>query len=248
MDFCLIVTTYCSENRHLDSLRYCLAAIAKHYPTTRTYVLDDHSPLDVTQAVPSSDLMTVHLTKYKQAGELNPYLFVLDLEPSHPRYVFLHDSVTLKPGIVESINQNQEIALLWFTKRYLFIDVFSPPNEEILARLTVDKTPARQLLRQHQRSLNPNFVVAFGGMSVFTKSFAEKLVQHTNIQEVAPLFTSRPNRCFFERFLTLAILAIYGDAPIPVLFGDIFQHPKPFYNQDPHTDYQHPAVKTWAGR
>jgi hypothetical protein len=251
MEFSFMVTTYCSQDKHLESLKGCLAAISTHYPNTRTYVLDDHSPRDVSQVLPSnSDLFIVHKTKYKQAGELNPYLFALELELELERFVFIHDTVTVKPGIVELVkhHHDKDIVLLWSTKRYLFTDVFSQPNENILDKFTVGGSPARPLLRGYQRSLNPNFVVAFGGMSLFTRRFAEKFIECSNIQDLAPLFTSRPNRCLFERLLSLVILTIYGDKPIRVLFDDIFAHPAPYYNQDPHAEYIHPVVKTWSGR
>ena len=240
-----IVTSHITTPLHLSLLEKCIASIQEYYPQHHIYVLDDHSPMqnDVEALCKESDNVSLHLTEFKAAGELNPYLFILSEECKHETLVYIHDSVSLR-NTFEVPSSLPDICPLWTCDKFVFADVYGRENNEILNNLMINAKPIRSLLRTHEKDL----FVTFGAMSVFTRTFASKMMSCSNLQDVAPLFKSRPNRCLFERVLSLVMMEVFGCKKPGAICGDILNHPYPFLNKDPCIDTDKPFVKVWVGR
>jgi hypothetical protein len=246
-----VVTTSTRNQTHLNYLSNCIRHIRANYPNMYIYVINDNSRVDISvingvniQIIPSLS---------SGGGEINPYLFILDPRCRHDKLIFIHDSVFIKSRIDQFTNRTNEIDFIWYALTHIESEMFNVENNEILDKFYIyccnGKISIRnfiQLLKTH----NKFFYVKFGSMSVFTKTFMEKVDLVTNFREVAHLFKNRMNRCLFERILSIVYLYIYGgDYNFNMsLCGDIFKHPKPFANRDINIRVPSPMVKVWQGR
>jgi hypothetical protein len=245
-----IILTHCSSPNHLNLLLECIKRVRLHFPGSYIYILNDHSMLDLSSSIELKSILergdcSLHLTKHQGAGELNPYLFALSSECRHERFVYIHDSVMVNKAF--DVDTNEEIKVFWRSSKSLFEHVFQQENREILQNLKIQDQTLHTLLRSYERQKG-NFCVAFGAMSHFSKSFAQKMVDSSNLREVANLFKTRVNRCLFERILVLFILLHQGDRPVTSMCGDIQMHPMSFRNTN--VNLIHPGVltKVWQGR
>ena len=242
-----VITTWCANEQHIQYLTSCLQSIVQHLPAHHIYVLDD-GPIpvdDVISSVGSPDI-TLCRKEFEGAGELNPYFFAVSKDCKHSRLVYLHDSVCVQAGFAELIraNESSEVCTLWNASKYIHTDIWEADNKPILNTLTINGVSVADLFVKHKHDL----FVTFGAMTIFDKSFAEKILAHSNLRSVAPLFKKKVNRCLFERLMSLFILELYPNTDIPLLLGDIFGHPKAFRNSDPNVCPPLPAIKMWAGR
>lgn len=95
------------------------------------------------------------------------------------------------------------------------------------------------------------FTVTFGAMGLFNRAFAQFMRENSNLWETAHLFKSRPNRCLFERVISVYhMLLHHGQKVIHVnsLCGNIYYHPKAFKNTDMNIKTRSLLVKVWQGR
>jgi hypothetical protein len=245
-----IILTHCSSPNHLNLLLECIKRVRIHFPRSYIYILDDHSPLDLQSNQELRSILergdcSLHLTKHQGAGELNPYLFALSSECHHDHFVYIHDSVMVNHPF--DVDTNHDIKILWHSKKSLFENVFSQVNQLILQNLKIQGKTLHSLLREHERQKG-NFCVAFGGMAIFSKSFAQTMVDSSNLREVANLFKTRVNRCLFERILVLFILLLQGDRPVTSMCGDIQMHPMSFRNTNVNLIHPGFLTKVWQGR
>jgi hypothetical protein len=251
--FAFVVTTHLRTSEQQNYLIENIRHIRKFYPKSHIYILDDCSPLPIPDAIKLTNNISIHPTIAPKAGELNPYLFILSPECKYEKLIYIHDSAFLKQNINHYIHTTEEVLFLWYS-RYCFLnDVFKPENKEIYSKLEfylgsskIDFTSFFHILCKFV----PNLSVKFGCMSIFTRAFSEKIKIVSNLFELAHLFKSRTNRCFFERILTLLYIAIYGrEFPFEkFVCGDINMHPLSFYNKSPHTLTSSPFTKVWQGR
>lgn len=253
MTWAFIVLTYCATFEHVGYLRRCLAMIAKYYPEVHVYLLDDHSPISPRILnLPSATLesISVHETEFQRAGEVNPYLFAMSPECKHERLVFIHDTVFVKPGLSEHVTGTKLVSVLWVSKTFLFSHTFEDENVPILETLTVEGKTIKSVLENVRTQSPEMFFVTFGGMTIFTRAFARGVEKISNLRECAGMFKKRVHRCLWERVLSVIITSLLGGEPsnVPVICGDIQEHPSAFYNKDPTVDYCAPLVKCWQGR
>ena len=255
-----VVTTYCARRDHLKCLYLCIRSIRKHYPRVFTYVLDDGSLYDITQLLPPvqkgvrEGTLKVCPAPSPKSGELNPYLFIGSEECRHRRLIYIHDSVVVRPGLGRALRMTKgdDIVVLWVAKECVWDDVWNKHNDTILDQLRVRGRTAREILHQQyqeEKGRPKDFHVTFGAMSVFTRSFMERVNRISNFQQVAHLFTTRTHRCLFERLLTLFMVETGVFHSTKNICGDIFDHPDAFSNTDPHAHAANSvAVKMWQGR
>lgn len=248
-----IVTTCVRNETHLNYLKECIKHIRALYPNTHIYVINDNSTLDIN-VITDDDLEIIDAIA-PMAGELNPYLFGLDERCKHDKLVYIHDTVFIKKKIDFYIVRNTEIDFLWYDITAINNDTIRPENTEILNNLNLyvgnGKISVFRYLTMIKNMRIP-FSVKFGSMSIFTKSFCEKLDLVTNIKEVSKFFNQRVHRCFLERLLSLFHIFIYGnDYPLRNhLCGNIQKHLNSFKNLNINgiLDRRQPFVKVWQGR
>lgn len=248
-----IVTTCVRSETHLSYLKECIKHIRKLYPNTHIYVINDNSSLDIN--VIKDDEIEIIEAIAPKAGELNPYLFGMDERCKHDKLVYIHDTVFIKKKIDIYIVRNTEIDFLWYDITAIHNDTVRPENAEILNNLRFyfgnGKISAYRYLSMVKDMRIP-FSVKFGSMSIFTKSFCEKLDLVTNIKEASKYFKQRVHRCFLERLLSLFHIFIYGNDYLlrNHLCGNIQRHLNSFKNLNINgiIDRKQPFVKVWQGR
>lgn len=241
-----IVTTYCTADLHRYYLHSCLDALVTWFEGHHIYVLYSGEKPDY----PQQQDVSFHQKEYEDAGELNPYFFVLSAEcGDHPQFCFIHDSVVLKYPFKSFMDDHDrdEVCILWNASSHIHQDVLLDENAMILDTFCIRGETARE---HFQRNWDSLFLV-FGGMTLFTKEFSQKMMEVSNLREVAPLFQNKHHRCLWERLMSLLMIAVYGEEgafQIPVLLGDIFLHPQAFRNQVHDCMGSDVATKMWANR
>jgi hypothetical protein len=246
-----IITACVRNTTHMYYLTNCIHHVRVIYPDIHIYVINDNSRL------PLDDLPDYNLDIITSissgAGELNPYLFILDPRCKHDKLVYIHDTVFIKNNIDSFINRQSEIDFLWYTTTAINNDTFRINNIEILNNLFLyfsnSKISIYNFIKM-VKFVGIPYTVKFGCMSVFTKKFMEKIDLVTNLRDVARLFNCRRHRCFFERLLSILHIFIYGKdyGMYNSLCGNIYKHPRPFFNTDLNIFCHMPLVKVWQGR
>jgi hypothetical protein len=234
-------------------LRECVRHIRRFYPKQQIYILNDASPLSIPDEIQSDSNLSIHPTIAKHGGEINPYLFCLTPECKYEKLIYIHDSAFLKQNINHHIHTTEEVLFLWYSRHCVLNDVFKPDNRDIYTKLEfylgsskIDFSTFFHFLCKFV----PNLNVKFGGMSIFTRTFCEKIKIVSNLFDVAHLFKSRLNRCFFERILSVLYIAIYGrEMPYDnSVCGYIHSPPAWFVNKNMHALSSQPFTKVWQGR
>jgi hypothetical protein len=246
-----IITASVRNKTHLHYLTNCIRHIRVIYPNIHIYIINDNSVLNINNLANGNIDIIPSLSS--GAGELNPYLFVLDPRCKHDKLVYIHDTVFIKRNIDYFINRTSEIDFLWCANTNIDNDIFKPENLNILNSMFLYFSNSKISVHNFiniVKLVKIRYNVKFGCMSVFTKRFMEKVDLVTNFRDVSKLFNCRMNRCFFERLLSFLHIFIYGYDynSNNNLCGDIFRHPSSFTNTNINILCKTPLVKVWQGR
>lgn len=237
----------------IESIRH----IRQLYPHHTIYLIDDQSmyPLKDHYDLLSNNVIVLD-SIVPSGGEINPYLFSLDPRCKHDTLVYLHDSAFLKTPIEQFIVSTKASFLpIWYSKKFIWDDVFDPLNHSIRTSMLFYFDDLTTTITLHDLLLffksNPklNFSVTFSCMSIFHRSFVQFINKYTNFFSIKHLFTTRKNRCLFERILSCIYFWMYRTCYISSICGDINDHPLCFKNSNVYIkNYDSPFIKVWQGR
>jgi UDP-N-acetylglucosamine 2-epimerase (non-hydrolysing) len=256
-DICFIVTTKATNSAQEYILIECIRHIRVLYPLNTIYVINDNSTISIQK---NEILLNYNVeiieSLVRGGGELNPYLFSLDPRCKHKSIIYIHDTVFIKKSIDTFIEKNTNFIPIWYSNKYVWDDVDNPINSSILSGMILYYDDLKnyislgELLEYIKASNNFNFVVTFGAMSIFHKSFVDYIQKYTNLFSIKHLFTDRKNRCLFERILSVVYLwmnrKLYIDRDS--ICGDINNHGDAFYNTKLYLDNDYYFLKIWQGR
>jgi hypothetical protein len=254
-----IVTASIRNTKQLTYLTMCLESIRNIYSDKYIYIINDSNNNEYTnefllEKLRHIDNKEVISSIVKGAGELNPYLFIVDSRCKHDKLIYIHDTVFIKKNIDQFIIRKNEIDFIWYSAHCLYNDTTNKrENDEIFNKFYFYFSNGKMCLRQYFRILQKYRLftsVKFGSMSIFTKRFMEKVLAITNLSEVAHLFVNRTNRMLLERLFTVMYIFIYGRdyETFKFICGNIFSHPDNFRNYNPQINYDNYFVKVWQGR
>lgn len=246
----VLITTCVRNLTHQLILTKCAESVRQHYPTADCIILND-SPPTTTITVPEG--CNVYPAPHPNCGEVNAYVWACQHKDDYELFLFIHDSTfVLSPIDVTTLAPNHFRPLWWLNLNrghigggcqgkevHAIIDSFTVERkDEFLDLFTLAKQSKTELV--------------FGGMALFSRAFCEDLVGRTNFLEVAPMFPSRPLRCFFERFIYLVAHHLNPIKEFGRLAycGCIHRHGNPFRNTEyiPARAANPYVLKIWQGR
>lgn len=260
-DFAFVVTVKCTNAFQQTLLRECVRHIRALYATRVIYVLNDNSTVPLCLWL-SDENIFIYPALVQGAGEVNAYLFALDPRCAHDTLVFIHDSVFIKRRLPISVLTKAAAAAaaatplfvpFWYSQKFLWREIFIPANKTILTSMYLyfyEKNKTTRLF-EILNGVPRTFAVTFGAMGVFNRAFVQFMRTHSNLWLTAHLFKSRPNRCLFERIISVFAMWLHnGHTTVHVdsLCGDIFQHPRAFENTNMNITSHSLLVKVWQGR
>jgi hypothetical protein len=246
MSWAFVITTFIRRINELDMLIECIHNIRVIYPTKTIYVLDDYSIIPVSNKIQQKfqdSQIFVYKTFSPQGGEINPYLFMLSKECRHPTLVFIHDSCTIHHKIDSFVNDTEYILFLWTAQNDAFYMNVSDYN--IKNKMIINNNSVAFLLKKYKYC---NRSLCFGGMSIFTRKFADLLRDKTNFFAMTYLFKTRDQRCFFERIIFFMAKELIPNFSNKSLQGNIYDHPNSFNNTDIYANKNNYFTKIWLGR
>ncbi len=253
-DYAFIITTSVRQANHLTYLVKCVDSIRKIYPNVPIYIIKDYcdKAYNIEKSLESFVSILIYDAIVRGAGEMNPYLFMLDPRCKHDKLIYIHDTVFLKKNIDACIASEEDILFFWYSNCCKFNDTTNKiENKEIFKHFVLYFGNAKIPLENYFNIIKncKPFDVKFGSMSIFTKEFMKKVDATTNFVECSKYFTNRINRCFLERLMTILYQFIYNKEYNQAMYivGDINKHPSAFMNSNPDLPY-FPAVKVWQGR
>jgi UDP-N-acetylglucosamine 2-epimerase (non-hydrolysing) len=254
-DICFIITTKVTNKTQEYLLIECVRHIRLLYTKTTIYVIDDNSniPIQDNQILLNYNIEFID-SLAPNGGEINPYLFSLDPRCKHSSIIYIHDSVFIKKSLDVFINTNTNFIPIWHSNKYVWDDVFNPVNKEILSSMVLyyddlkNYITLESLIDYIKNTKSINFIVTFGAMSIFHKSFVEYIEKYTNLFSITHLFKDRKNRCLFERILSIIYLWMNRKIYTTSICNDINDHQNSFNNTNIFIDNDYYFVKVWQGR
>ena len=212
--------------------------IRKFYPSNSIIIIDDNSNYDfITEIVLENT--TIIQSEYKCSGELLPYIYYLR-NPIFDKAVIIHDSVFFQ----KHIDFHQENMPLWN-----FYTNVSDRNLEVNLISKLDNMqPLLDLYNTNK------WYGCFGGMSVITIDFLQKIHTKYNLENLIEHVKCRDDRMGIERVIGL-IFSVENNCGDKSVFGSIFNFCTWGYlyslylaqksnNQLPNI----PVIKVWTGR
>lgn len=255
--FAFVITSKITNNVQNYLLIECIRHIRYFYPQHIIYLIDDQSmySLKDNQEIISSNVSVISSIA-KSGGEVNPYLFSLDSRCKHDTLVYLHDSAFIKAPIESFIATcSQSFLPIWYSNKFIWDDVFDSINQPIRNSMLFYFDDLTNTITLHDLLVffksNPklNFSVTFSGMSIFHRSFVQFIKKYTNFFSIVHLFTSRKNRCLFERILSCIYFWMYRYTYRSSVCGDINAHPMCFKNSNVYiNNFNSTFLKVWQGR
>jgi hypothetical protein len=250
-EFAFIITSKVTTITNCNLLLECIRHIRILYPDNVIYLINDNSN---TKLFPYEELLDYNVelidSIVKNGGEINPYLFILDPRCKYDRLFYIHDSVIIKKELNEILSSRNDFIPIWYSDKYLWNDIFIPSNMDILNNMIFygnNNITLHNLLRICKNT--NNFLVTFGAMALFNKTFVEYMRDNTNFFSIVEQFKNRNNRCLFERILTCVYITMNKQICTNYICGDINNHPLAFKNTDIYiNNYDNYFVKVWQGR
>lgn len=254
--FAFIITASIQNEKQLTYLIKSIRDIKKIYPNVFIYIINDNSENGFSEILNlifnKEDTKVIDSIKNK-GGEINPYLFILSPECSYDKLIYLHDSSFLKENIDQYILSTKDITFFYNSDKNILNDVIDPENKLILdllkfkyldAELSLTDIFNELVFLQSKKYL---FDIKFGGMSIFTKTFVQKVSKISNFFDIVDLFKTRKNRSLFERILTIFYDILYDEPPVYIC-GDITQHLDFGKNLNQELKTGKALTKVWQGR
>jgi len=242
-----IITVYLSQPHHETTLNMCVKRIQLFHPDSDIVILNDSHSVHID--IKETETLKILDTKYKRCGEVNAYIWACENKNSYEKFFYIHDSTFLISRItlgLESIHYRP----LWYSSSHIHEDTTSSEISNIIHNFRINNKDIH--LRAHRMQLGYGSIV-FGGMAVFDRTFLDFLIEKTNILMIAPLFTTRKVRCFFERLLYIILSEFYDISNYTTysVCGDIINHEQVFCSNTflNSTISRNPyVVKIWQGR
>ena len=256
-DICFIITTKVTNSTQEYLLIESIRHIRVLYPSNTIYVINDNSSINIgnNQVLLNYNVEIID-SLVNGGGELNPYLFSIDPRCKHKSIIYIHDTVFIKKHIDKFIEGNTNFIPIWYSNKYVWDDVDNPINSSILNSMILYHDDLKtyislgELIEYIKAHNNFNFVVTFGAMSIFHKSFVEYIQKYTNLFSIIHLFNDRKNRCLFERILSVIYLwmnrKLYTNNDS--ICGNINNHRDSFCNTNLYLDNDYYFLKIWQGR
>jgi hypothetical protein len=224
MSFGFVVTTFCTEQKHLDMLRGCLDSIRKVYPDILIVVVDDFSTLDVIPIC--SDFNNVKYVKAKRkAYELAGYDMFLN-DKWFDTGIFIHDTMHLKKELPHIGEFN--VKAIWSFRFHQTIcnsdglaitmrSLPEPQNEfnvkhgiqcsDQLCKFLVSQLPDSEFRENFDYVYyHKNYWLScFGMMTIMKHEQLVKMYEITKILEIIPFIKDRHDRFCLEYIFGIAI-------------------------------------------
>jgi hypothetical protein len=250
--FAFILTSKIINSKHRELLLESIRHIRIIYPEHTIYLINDNSN---PYLFPLEELLDYNVelvdSIVKNAGEINPYLFILDENCKYEKLLYIHDSVIIKKNIDEYLSSDYHFIPIWYSTRYIWNDIFIVQNNDILDNMIFygpRNSTLRELLLSFKNS-NSYFLVTFGAMGYFDKQFVEFIRDNTNFFTIITKFKTRNNRCLFERIITCVYILMYKNIYTKSICGDINNHPTSFKNTEIYINkFTNYFLKVWQGR
>jgi hypothetical protein len=264
--FAFVITSKITNITHRNLLLECIRHIRIIYPEHTIYLINDNSNPSL---FPLDELIDYNIelvdSLVKNAGEVNPYLFILDERCKNDKLLYIHDSVMIKNDISDFLtfghksvtidelwlNSEQHFIPIWYSNKYIWDDIFIHQNMDILKSMIFycsNNISLHDLLLNFKKS-GYNFLVTFGAMGYFDKQFVEFIRDNTNLFSIVTKFNSRFNRCLFERIISCVYILMYKNIYTKSICGNINSHPASFKNSELYIkDYNNYFLKVWQGR
>jgi hypothetical protein len=258
-DFAFVVTVKSTNVFQQNLLSECVRHIRALYATRVIYLLNDNSTVPLLYE--KDENIFIYPALVQGAGEVNAYLFALDPRCAHDMLVFIHDSVFIKRHLpIPAVATTTPMFVpFWYSHKFVWTGIFTPQNSAILKSLCLYNNN-NNIINNNRNLLgvlngvktqSALFAVTFGAMGLFNRAFVQFMRTKSNMWETAHLFKSRPNRCLFERIISVFHMWLHnGQTIIHVnsVCGDIFQHPKAFRNTNMNVTSHSSLIKVWQGR
>lgn len=217
-NFGFIIPTYVTTETHKIVLRECLRKI-RLYHANPIVLINDHSPLDISEIQKEFANVSIESSMIKGAGEMNPYLHFY----AHKYFdtaIILHDSMHLNKPL-ERVDSIQDIKFIrYFTNHIFHWNLIQEPktyyNEQhgiivhddliihLLKRILSEKNKLFLNFCLERYAQKKQWVGCFGIQTIITHNFLKELHNKTNILDFATITNNRRSRCAMESIFALA--------------------------------------------
>lgn len=216
--FGFIIPTYIATETHKDLLRECIRKI-RLYHANKIILINDHSPLDISDIQQEFSDVSIELSMVKGAAEMNPYLYFY----SHKCFdtaVILHDSMHLNKPLsgVENIKDIQFIRN--FTNHILQWERIKEPRTQynqinaiithedliihLLKKVLTDKNVSFLTFCLEKYYQKRSWTGCFGIQTIISHDFLKELQEKTNILDFTSVINNRRERMAMESIFSLA--------------------------------------------
>lgn len=218
--------------------QYCYECIRRFYKTNTIIIIDDNSDTNYITEKTMENTFVIS-SKYKQRGELLPFIYLLKLDLDFRIAVFIHDSVFFNRYI--DFENVYTYLPFWTFKHYWdqmkderrMLEIFQDTN---LLEFYNDKS---------------RWDGIFGCMCAINISFLRIINKVYKFELLIPCISTRYNRSSFERVLgvILPYQAMKYAKPSRPLYGNIHQYCRWGISISEVQKNKHlPLIKVWTGR
>lgn len=216
--FGFIIPTYIATEAHLAVLKEGLRRI-RLYHNYPIVIINDHSPIDLSNLEKEFKDVTVELSLNKGAGEMNPYLHYY-LHKYFDTAIILHDSMHLNKPL-ENIGLVLDIKFVrHFTNHVIHWSTLTEPKTDYNQKYGI-KTHDDLIIHLLKKVLSEKnlpfldfclerypkkrtWVGCYGIQTIITHDFLKELQEKTNILDFTVIATNRRSRCAMESIFALA--------------------------------------------
>lgn len=216
--FGFIIPTYVTTEAHKSVLRDGLKKI-RLYHQNPIILIDDHSPLDISDIKNEFPDIFIEQSMFQGAGEMNPYIHFYT-NKCFDVAVILHDSMHLNKAL-EGIDLVKDIKFIrYFTNHIVQWSWIQEPRTEynIQHGIVVHDDLIVHLLKKvlsdkNQLFLNfcldryykkRSWIGCFGIQTIIAHDFLKELQDKTNVLDFLVITNDRRNRCAMESIFALA--------------------------------------------
>ena len=233
--------------RHVNSVKANLYwqhahdCIRKFYPETPIIIIDDNSKREFLTEKTYSNTTLVQ-SEFPGRGEVLPYYYFLK-NKWFDTAIILHDSTFLNMPLNTTV------------KNYKFLWEFDQSqwdNHDNIRRVLRSLSNSQELLEFYDKW--SEWKGCFGGMSLITHDFLQKIDSRHSITKLLDLVLNREDRMAFERVIA-CMLQLHH--PRESLLGNIHKYinvygswgyPYEAYLRDKESLKFLPIIKVWSGR
>jgi hypothetical protein len=226
--------------RHVNNLttdlywRECYKCIRRFYPDNRIVIIDDNSNPEFLTMDADMTNVTIIESKYKQRGELLPYLYYAK-HKWFDKAIIIHDSVFIQQYVDFDKFENQP---LW----HFANDICSLEKEQ--KHIIRCARNSDRLMKLYERK---RWAGCFGCMSVITYKAIRRLNRKFKLRRFIKRVKCRQDRMCMERIIGVMFYYLNKKSSV---FGSIMEYCKWGYSFDDYTKnkLELPFIKVWTGR